>query len=334
MVFPTLSLIARPLRIAQRAASDASRLLGWLLMVGVLATGWAGSAAAQPSGGSWVDMPSQEASGQAITLRGMLWTPAVPPKGAVVVLHGGGGWSDFREGHYGRALSAAGFAVLAVDSFGSRRIGPGLDHYRVAFEQMARDGFAARRLLIERGFPAERIALMGSSKGGAGALYAADRHFLPQQQDRFPVALALYPVCHVRARSPQPVSRLWIGLGEKDDLTGTTQCEEIADAYGRAGGRVSVKTYRDAVHGFDGDPANTVLFYASQLESFTRCVVYVEADGQESFEGKTYPANGEAIMQAMRKSCVRKGASFWTNVRQKQALTQDIIEFLTASLGT
>jgi dienelactone hydrolase len=274
-----------------------------------------------------------EATGKAVTLRGMLWLPPGAAKGAVVLLHGAGGWNDFREGHYGRELSAAGYAVLAVDSFGPRGVGPNLPHYRISFTQMARDAFAARSHLIERAFAQQRVAVMGLSKGGTAALYASDRALLPGQADRFPAAVVLYPPCHVRARVPSPASVVFMGLGEKDDLTGVKQCQEIAHAYEAAGGKVVVKLYPDAAHGFDGNPANTVPFYASGVERFTECTVIVEADGQETHAGKTYAvAGGEVIIADMRKSCIKTGASFWTNPRQKEAVIRDVVDFLNRTL--
>jgi dienelactone hydrolase len=52
-------------------------------------------------------------------------------------------------------------------------------------------------------------------------------------------------------------------------------CEELAREYANAGGRIEVKVYPGASHGFDGDPANTRLFRLSasrkrkqQLEMF------------------------------------------------------------------
>jgi dienelactone hydrolase len=226
-------------------------------------------------------------------------------------------------------------AVLAVDSFGPRGVGPNLPHYRVSFVQMARDAFAARRLLIERGIAPQRVAVMGLSKGGTAALYAIDRGLLPGQADRFPVAVALYPPCHLRARAPSPAGAVFIGLGEKDDLTGVKQCQEIAQAYEGAGAKVVVKLYPDAAHGFDGNPASIAHVYAGGVERFTECTVIVETDGQESYAGKTYAvAGGDAIMSDMRRSCIKTGASFWTNPGQKEAVTRDVIDFLNKSLDS
>ena len=95
-----------------------------------------------------------------------------------------------------------------------------------------------------------------------------------------------------------------------------------------------VKIYPNAIHGFDGDPENTRMFYAAQVEKFTECIVYVEENGRETYDGRTYPPNDSARMDAMRKSCARKGGTFWTNTQQKEAAARDVIEFLNKSVGT
>ena len=151
------------------------------------------AARTQPTGGVEVNFPTQDATGVSLNLRGELWEPTEPAKGAVVIVHGSGGWSDYREGHYGRALSAAGYAALAIDTFGPRGInGTTGDQAQISSMQMTRDAFAARHFLLERGFSAEHLAVMGFSKGGAVALYAADRNFLPEETERFAAAIPFF----------------------------------------------------------------------------------------------------------------------------------------------
>ncbi len=283
---------------------------------------------AQPSGGNAVSFTTQDASGNNLALAGHLWVPPGAAKGVVVLVHGSGGWSDHREGHYGRALSIAGYAALALDAFGPRGISEtATNQTQISPMQMTRDAFSARRFLIERGFPADRMAVMGFSRGGSVALYAADRNFLPEQVDRFAVAIAFYPGCTIRPRAPKPVSAVFIALGEKDDYTGIKPCQEVADDFGKAGGKIAVKTYPGAAHGFDGNPANTAMTYSRFADNFMDCRVYLEEDGQYALAGKRH-ANDSTIVEAMRTSCGRKGASFWTNTRQKEAATRDLIDFL------
>ena len=287
------------------------------------------AARAQPSGGVAVTFTTQDASGVSLTLRGQLWSPPEPAKGAVVLVHGSGGWSDHREGHYARALSAAGYAALAIDTFGPRGISQtDEDQSQISTIQMTRDAFAARRFLQERGFPGDRLAVMGFSKGGAVALHAADRNFLPAQADRFAVAIPFYPGCNTRPRTPKPASVVFMALGEKDDYTGIKPCQDIADDFSKAGGKISVKIYPGASHLFDGNPANTAMFYLRFVENYMDCIVYLEEDGHGTYAGKRYAPTDSSIIADMRKSCVRKGASVWTNTRQKEVATRDVIDFL------
>jgi dienelactone hydrolase len=104
---------------------------------------------------------------------------------------------------------------------------------------------AARAFLVDRGFAAPTLAGMGFSKGGAAALCAADRTFLPGQEQRFAAVVAFYPTCNTRPRAPKPASTVYLPLAEKDDDAGVPPCEALATAYGQAGGKVSVKVYAD-----------------------------------------------------------------------------------------
>lgn len=289
---------------------------------------------AQPAGGTDVRFTTQDASGNAVALNGHLWLPTGAAKGAVVLVHGSGGWSDFREGHRARALGAAGYAALAIDSFGPRGISHTTeDQAQISNLQMTRDAFAARRYLLGRGFPADRIAVMGTSKGGTVALYAADRSFLPEQVDRFAVAIAVSPGCTVRPRVPKPAGALFVALGDKDDYTGVKPCQDIAEAFRNAGGRVTVKVYAGAAHAFDGNPAYTTMVRLPLVENFMNCVAFIEDDGQVSFDGQRYAPDDMTIVAAARKTCVRKGASVWTHPRQKEVVTRDAIDFLNEAFA-
>jgi dienelactone hydrolase len=293
----------------------------------------AGALQAQPRGGETVSFATRDARIANLELNGRLWPAAGATRGAVVLVHGSGGWSDDREGHHARALSAAGYAALAIDSFGPRGIVQTTeDQSQVSSTQMARDAFAARRFLVERGFAPERIVVMGFSKGGAAALFAADRSFLPREADRFAAAVAFYPGCSTRSRSPRPVGKVFMVLGEKDDYSGVEPCKSLAAAYGGAGGSIAVKVYEGASHGFDGSPARTGMTHLRFVENYMACDVTAEDDGTMSYAGKRYVPGDAALMNDMRKTCVKKGATIWTNLRQKEAATRDTIAFLDAAL--
>jgi hypothetical protein len=91
--------------------------------------------------------------------------------------------------------------------------------------------------------------------------------------------------------------------------------------------------YPNATHGWDGDPALTGLIRLSLVENYKDCMVYLEEDGTVIHEGRKYGPNDAALIAELRKTCVKRGASIWTNVRQKEAATADAIAFLNRTIG-
>lgn len=192
---------------------------------------------------------------------------------------------------------------------------------------MARDAFGASRFLRDRGTPIERQIVMGFSKGGAAALFAADRTFLPNESGRFAAALAFYPGCNTRARIPKPAGQVFMALGEKDDYSGVEPCQELATAFRAAGGTISVTVYPNASHAFDGDPARTGMQHLRSAENYMDCRLLVEQDGSLSLGERRFAAGDPKVLPAMRATCMRKGASLWTNPWQKERATADAVAF-------
>src|SRR3981081_7806 len=97
------------------------------------------------------------------------------PAPCMIVLTSSAGVQRHREHYYARALNDAGTAALIVDSFpgrGGRRTVA--DQTLVSAAQMEGDAFAALALLrADPRIDAERIGVMGVSKGGVATLNAA-----------------------------------------------------------------------------------------------------------------------------------------------------------------
>jgi dienelactone hydrolase len=223
-------------------------------------------------------------------------------------------------------------SVLAVDSFSPGGIGgTAEDQMKLSMTDNTRDAFAARRYLISLGPPRERMAIMGFSRGGVVATRAADLTYLPEEKDRFLLAIPFYPGCNTRPREPKPASIVFMALGEKDDYTGVKLCEDVAADFTAAGGKITVKIYPDSAHGFDGNPESRRMVRMPAVENYMDCVVSIEPDGRQSYGGQTLAAEHLAIYELLRKSCVRKGAKFWVNPRQKENATRDEIAFLQAN---
>ena len=286
-------------------------------------------------GGSAIAVPTQDAAGHVVTLSGMLWLPQGRPRAAFILANGSGGWRDAREGYYGRMLAAEGYAALAVDSFGARGISDTVsDQSQLSYLQMLRDAYAARRLLIEQGMAADRMGIIGWSRGGTVALAAADGTFIPQEAGGFRAAVAFYPGCNFRTRVPKPRSLLFVAIGEKDDYTGVKQCQAIVDDFGKAGGKVSLKLYPASGHQFDGDPSHSRMNRDFMAETSTECSGFVEEDGEASFAGRKFNLESgfnDLLVYARQTGCIGHGATMWTNPTQKEAVRRDLMDFLNSA---
>jgi dienelactone hydrolase len=283
-----------------------------------------------PQGGQSVVFTSPQPEGAILSIPAVLFRPTGAAKGAVVVVNASPGWSDFREGHYGRALSSAGYAVLAIDTYGPRQVTfAERDNAKLSTYAQAMDALAARKYLISLGYAPDHMAVMGTGRGGTIALLTADRTFMRNERDRFVLAMSISAGCIFHPRKPSPASRIFMAIGEKDQISGVEPCRSLAEKYGAAGGHVTVKLYPGAASGFDGHPDIVKLYRDPTMETFVDCTVVAEPDGRSTFVGKTFAeSDTKGLFEEMRKSCIKLGGSGWTNVTQKANVTLDLIEFL------
>ena len=315
-------------------------------LVGPSFGGWSGlpeartafnqhSTYAQPQGGALVIFPSPRAGTPGFEIKGVLFKPERAASAAVVIVNSGNGWSDMREGHYARSISSAGYAVLAVDSYGPRGIRSSAnDNTVITTYEQTRDAFAAKKYLVSLGYAADRIAVMGVDRGGTIALLAADKTFMENEKEEpFAVAIAIGAACFLHPREPRPAAKVFIAIGEKDQVAGVTPCQDLAREYAAAGGKSITKVYLGATNGFDGDPTNRIMARNTLIETFGNCDVVVEPDGRFVYGGKTFAGtDSSSLFVEMRKSCSSVGASGYTNVTQKANVTLDLIDFLDANL--
>lgn len=289
-----------------------------------------------PQGGTSTTFRSSIEGAGDLVIPGVLYKPAGSPKGAVVIVNGSYGWSNNREGHYARSMSSAGFAVLVIDTFTPRGVtNTGTDTAAVSmFDQMG-DAYAAKRALVDAGYRPDRIAIMGSGRGGAIALMAADRAFGPPEGDKgFALAMAVTPSCLLRPRAPKPTASVFLGLAERDSLNGVQGCHEMAADIAAAGGKVTSKVYPGTASGFDGEPIIPRMVHDPRVENLANCKVVVESDGRSTFDARSYSKSEFSMLVAqMRKSCVSRGAFGYTNLTQKANITLDLIDFLDANFA-
>ncbi|UUX49428.1 prolyl oligopeptidase family serine peptidase [Nisaea acidiphila] len=197
------------------------------------------------------------------------------PHPALVFLHGCGGLgrdggvsSTYRA--WARHMTAHGYAVLMIDSPGSRGMGrtcgrvPGR---KIMLRERPGDAYAGLRFLQAReDITRDRIGLIGWSQGGGVALLTLSRQSIgrptPPPAHDFKAAVAFYPgACSDRLQSKpftkvepgswSTVAPLLILQGGADNWTLPAPCKTFVELARRRGEPVEIVIYDGATHSFD-----------------------------------------------------------------------------------
>ena len=233
-----------------------------------------------------VQVPSLDlVSGQPLVLAGH-WFGAVPDsqasaspvsaRPAILLLHGCGGALD-RQGRlslrlrdYAGLLTAEGWHVLVLDSFGARGASQictqKYSTRTITMTQRRRDVLGALAWLgLQPGVDPSRLALLGWSNGASAVLAATNQRQpeVARAQVLPRAAVAFYPGCESDRRSGYvPSAALLLLVGADDDWTPAAPCEalvrEVAagppaamDARPSAVPVPRITVYPGAFHGFD-----------------------------------------------------------------------------------
>ena len=220
--------------------------------------------------------------GKPIKVSGTLYLPAGSTKvPAMIVHHGSGGISDAREVRYARELVDMGVAALVIDSFTSRAISTVVsDQSLVSAREMTDDAFGMLKTLAQHPrVKADRIGIVGFSKGGSVALLSAHERNASRSLPaglRFALHVPFYPSCSDHFYKPKITSApILMLLGAADTYINPAICEEYAGTLKAQGAKISVTVYPGAQHGFDGVQTYTV----AKGENWRRCVFDEQANG-------------------------------------------------------
>jgi dienelactone hydrolase len=182
---------------------------------------------------------------------GILATPAGPPRGGILVLHGGGGITEHERDRVQR-LAALGYAAFAPDLFGEvfteRSRGMAVIGELVTHPAMirARAGAAWRRLCDVPGVGATVTAAVGHCFGGFAALELARSGAGVRAVISFHGGLAT----HAPAVANEVHARVLVATGAGDRFCTREQRAAFEDEMTAAGVDWQVHIYAGACHGF------------------------------------------------------------------------------------
>ena len=255
--------------------------------------------------------------GQQVTIAGALRLPKpgndkLP---AVVFLHGAGGIGGVGNqiDEWSRELNQLGIATFALDSFAGRGIVSTVaDQTQLGRLNMVADAYRALEMLAKHSrIDATRIAVMGFSRGGQSALYAAMNRLHgtlgPGSNLYFAAHIAFYPDCVTNYRADTEVSDKPIRIlhGSADNMNPVAPCRAYVERLTKVQKNIQLVEYPDAHHGFDA-PIVRVPVTPAAATTTRRCQL-VEADNSEIINRETQKpfTFGDA--------CVEKGPTFAFN---------------------
>lgn len=279
--------------------------------------------------------------GEAVNIRGHLFLP--PGAGtklpAVVLVHGSGGIYDAMLDYWPKQFNAAGMAVFSLDMFGPRGVqSTAEDQSAVPFAADVADVFAALRLLATHPrVDAQRIALMGFSRGGTAALRANVTRILAAQ--RLPDGLRYAAVIPTYAGGCAGVFRLVVkpGVfaaapmlfihGDADDYAPIAACLDYADKIAKAGTPVEFVTLAGARHKFDTDDQRRhTLRNASRTTP--DCPLEIDIDTLYAYDrGTGTRLEGTAYGNTL-KACRAMGATVEGSTQAREQAAQAALAFL------
>jgi dienelactone hydrolase len=258
---------------------------------------------------------------------------------AVVLMHGSGGLYDALLDYWPRQFNAAGVAVFTFDRFGPRGVlNTTDDQSRVPPAADIADAFAALRFLATQPrIDAQRIALMGFSRGGSATLRAAVERFIAAQ--RLPDGLRFAAFSPTYSGGCVGTFRLRVkpGVfgtapmlfihGSADDYTPIGPCQEYAARIRAAGTPVEFVALDGAQHKFDADDLRLRYLRRAQRTP-AECPIEVDVDTFFAYDRTTGSRLAGGAYRDAVQSCRATGASVQGDAQARDQAAKAAVSFL------
>jgi len=245
----------------------------------------------------------------------------------VIMIHGSGGMGpnvDF----WTREFNEMGISTFALDGFTGRGLASvNTDQALLGRLNMTLDVYRMLDILAKhpRIDPA-RVALMGFSRGGQGALYASLRRFHKMWNTsgiEFAAYVVFYPDCMTTYQSDaDTVARpIRIFHGAPDDYNPVATCRGYVERLRAAGRDVQLAEYPNAQHGFDNPLGSLAPSVAKNAQTVRNCRIREDAAGRLINAGTNQPFS-------YRDACVERDPHVGHDPAATQAARESVKDFL------
>jgi len=311
------------LSVVTSAALGQGQLAGRIEVLAVRSATYSGS-----------DFLLERAAGKEAVLGGELRLPVGAPSKvpAVILVHGSGGVGAGVDA-WARAINEAGMAAFILDSFSGRGIVSTVeDQDQLHSLAMMVDAYRALDVLTAHPrIRADRIAVMGFSKGAVASVFSAAERFRTAygSASRFAAHVGLYTPCNTRFDGDTKVSAMPIRLyhGTGDDYVSIQPCRDYVSELKAGGADVSLTEYPGAQHSFD-NPASPPLFDVPKAQSTRNCRL------KEGPNGTTLNAATGTLFSVKTDPCVAIGAHTGYSPEATQATRTSVLGFFKQTLGS
>ena len=279
-------------------------------------------------------------SGDTVNVVGQLFLPpGIDKVPAVVLVHGSGGVYGALLDYWPKQFNAAGIAVFTLDMFAPRGVrSTAEDQSQVPFAADAADAFAALKLLATHPrVDAQRIAIMGFSRGGIAALRTGVEKVIAGQ--KLPDGLRYAAIIPVYSGGCVGVFRLVVkpGVyaktpmlfihGDADDYTPIGPCQDYADRIAKAGTPAQFVVIEGAHHKFDADDLRRH-FLRGAARTKAECPLEVDIDTLYAYDRTTGARLQGAAFADAQKGCSAVGATVEGNHAAREKSAQAAVGFL------
>jgi dienelactone hydrolase len=265
--------------------------------------------------------------GQEVLLGGELRLPVNAPAKvpAVILVHGSGGIGAGPD-YWARAFNEIGVAAFILDSFSGRGIVSTVeDQDQLGSIAMMADAYRALGVLAgHKRIMADRIAVMGFSKGAVASVFSAMQRFQTGYGggNWFAAHIGLYTPCNVSydgdTRLTGAPIRMYHGI--TDDYVNIIPCRDYVGRLKAAGVDVTLTEFPDSQHGFDSPTAPPILA-VPKAQSTRDCRMKEGPDGVI-----LNVATGKPFVQKA-DTCVAIGAHVGHNVAATDATRVAVLQF-------